>query len=366
MGAPINRIIRKILRDKLSVLILITLVCQIAWTPVFYLYGTKEFIRCFYTSLAVSAIYLAVLVLMRQNRIKAKAALTVYTLALEFFCVSQAYYLKFSCGSELVLFAALPCMLLLSTNMSLSKKYLLALDILLIAGIAFITYIKLHRLPPPAIFSREKRSFMIAQEIFYTCSVLSVLLYVCIKTDSALRRYSRKTEFLQEKMSYLAKHDPLTGLMNRARTMEVFEDVTKAKRHDNTDYAIAIFDIDDFKKINDTWGHDAGDYILKTFTKQVWDIFKEPVRISRWGGEEFLIIFPEIDGNTVFSLEDARLNITAKPVVYKENEIPVTATFGLSSSRNFSSPQDVLNDADRCLYIGKQSGKNRIVVSDSF
>ena len=57
---------------------------------------------------------------------------------------------------------------------------------------------------------------------------------------------------------------------------------------------------------------------------------------------------------------------SSKPVIYEGKEIPVTATFGLSSSRNFSEPMDVLNDADKSLYIGKQNGKNRLVVSENF
>ena len=154
--------------------------------------------------------------------------------------------------------------------------------------------------------------------------------------------------------------------MDRRRTLDIFAEVAAHKKIDGTEYAICIFDIDDFKKVNDTWGHGAGDFILQSFTRAIWDLLPNPIKIGRWGGEEFVIIFPAIDSNTIYLLEDIRRQIVKHPVVYEGNTIPITATFGISSSRNAESPMEVLNDADAMLLTGKNSGKNRIVVSEKF
>lgn len=304
--------------------------------------------------------------ILTYNKVNKLFALGLYVLGITFYSVFIAFVTKIACGMEFIVAACIPEIFLLGWDYSPKKSFYYIFDIIFILAISYILYIKLRRLPPQQLFLPERRLFLIVNEIFFTCATLGFLLYGCIITDITLRRLEKKRIFVQQQMDYIAKHDPLTGLMNRRRTFQIFLERLNAKLKDNTDFAIAIFDIDNFKKINDTYGHCVGDEVLKTFTKRIWNEYPEPVKISRWGGEEFLIIFPEIDENTIYKLENVRKKVTAKAIICNETEIFVTATFGISSSKKFNTPEQVLNDADKMLYIGKENGKNKIVVSKNF
>lgn len=237
---------------------------------------------------------------------------------------------------------------------------------LLVGALSYLIYVKLTSPALLTFYIPVNRRLTLVSNIYYMAASLIFLLYASIATDNMLRKFAEKRNFLHEQLEYLAKHDPLTGLMDRRRTLDIFAEVAAHKKVDGTEYGICIFDIDDFKKVNDTWGHGAGDFILQSFTRAIWDLLPNPIKIGRWGGEEFVIIFPTIDNNTIFLLEDVRRQIVKNPVIFEGNTIPITATFGMSSSRNAGSPMEVLNDADAMLLTGKNSGKNRIVISEKF
>lgn len=352
------------LKNPLIPLLIATLLSRLIWAPFLFNLSGREFFTT--AVLNVILLFFDFILLILYKKISKLFLLTIYVLSISAFCIIEAHTSKMVCGMEYCIFACVPGLFMFSTEMKTKRRYFLIMDTLLIGALSYLTWLKLSRLPPQQLFLPERRLFMTANEIFYTVFVVGVLLYGSLLTDFTLRRYTKKNEYLQFELNNIAKHDPLTGLMNRRRTHEVFERLNYLKQADNKDYAIAIFDIDDFKKINDTWGHDAGDFILKTFSKRVLEYLSEPVKVGRWGGEEFLILFPEIDDNTVYLLEGVRQKITEQPVIYDGKTIKVTATFGISSSRNFSTPEAVLSNADEYLYIGKQNGKDRLVVSEKF
>jgi diguanylate cyclase (GGDEF)-like protein len=364
MHDSVKHALHKFSTDRYLTVLTGAVILHTLWLPVFIYLSGKDFLGSIIADSVTILIDLTLILF--HSKIRKIVSITIFLLCVSFFCLTQAITTRLVCGMEYVLIACIPGLFLLSKDEKTSRTYVITMNFILILSVAFITYLKLAVLPPEDIFDEKRQWFYVSSQVFYTVTIMALLVYGCLATDITMRRLKSKRVFLQKKMDYLAKHDYLTGLMNRRRTMEIFDDVKYEKLSSGTDYAIAIFDIDNFKKINDSWGHDAGDFILKTYSKTVWDYFKEPVRIGRWGGEEFLIVFPEIDENTIYELENARKSFSEKPVIYEGNEISVTATFGLSSSRNFTEPVDVLNDADENLYIGKQNGKNRLVVSEKF
>lgn len=217
------------------------------------------------------------------------------------------------------------------------------------------------------VFFSEPQKLFYAVEIFcnifITCSHLIIFSF---STSMNLRRIYKKNSNIQKKLEYITCHDLLTGLMNRYRATTFFASCELRKQNENIDYAIAILDIDDFKKINDTYGHNCGDFILKSYTQNLRKKLPLQNKISRWGGEEFIIIFPIITSETIFELDSIRELISLTPFCFNNQTIYVTATYGISSSRHFSSAYEVLNDADSHLLIGKENGKNRLVVSEKF
>ena len=154
----------------------------------------------------------------------------------------------------------------------------------------------------------------------------------------------------QERLSDEAMHDRLTGLPNRYYMAAVFPEMMKENNW------LAISDLDDFKQVNDTYGHNCGDYILKTVAVILREM--EGVEVCRWGGEEFLMIGTE---KSVQQLEEARKRIAAYPFEYGGTKIRMTTTIGMAQYRKGHSIDEWINAADQQLYQGKTAGKNRIV-----
>ena len=252
-------------------------------------------------------------------------------------------------------------------NPSKQSKIFYSIFIFLVCSCLYYSFnykYKFHR----AFFllTNFQQTFLLTElftNLIITAFHMAIIIYVLTKR---LNRMSRKNFLTQKKLEYIRSHDMLTSLMNRYRAQTFLSLCEIEKTNENTEYAIAILDIDDFKKINDTYGHDCGDFILKSYTQELRKKLPIENKIARWGGEEFLIIFPRITDETIYDLDNIRQLISITPFIYNGILIKVTATYGISSSRNFESSYDVLTDADNHLLIGKQNGKNRLVVSKNF
>ena len=173
--------------------------------------------------------------------------------------------------------------------------------------------------------------------------------------ETKIIRYSQKLE-------KLATQDPLTKLQNR-RGMETY--LTKKIQDasvENSQFSIVMGDIDFFKKINDTYGHEAGDYVLVTISNIMADFIKDKGRLARWGGEEFLLIFEETNGDIAYIETEKLKRIVEKTnLTYNGTPINITMTFGLEEYSPLSSLEENIKKADEKLYIGKTSGRNRVI-----
>ena len=158
--------------------------------------------------------------------------------------------------------------------------------------------------------------------------------------------------------------DPLTGLLNRRGMTEQFHrEILRYERYKKK-FAVCMGDIDHFKKINDTHGHEAGDYILAEMAKIMLKISRPVDIVSRWGGEEFLAILPETDleGGIVL-VERIRSEIEKRNFNYNQKNIFVTLSFGVSVYENASPMENSIKIADDRLYRAKQTGRNKVVSS---
>lgn len=162
-----------------------------------------------------------------------------------------------------------------------------------------------------------------------------------------------------EKLAYTSNHDLLTGLFNR----RFFEHIMHRHKSENENaYTIAIFDIDDFKKINDTYGHQAGDAVLKMVSKVIEDCpCKEYVPV-RWGGEEFILFMPQTSEKVAYDYLLGLCERVRNTVVdFDSQKIRVTMTVGMCTGNGFNDYESIIRVADDRLYAGKRSGKNRVV-----
>jgi len=199
--------------------------------------------------------------------------------------------------------------------------------------------------------------------------VNSIMVFAVIITTSMIfiKKIKQKETGLEnqnERLSRLANVDPLTELLNRRSINQKLELSMQRKINLNVDFTVAIADIDNFKDLNDTRGHDCGDKVLKNIAEEIKRAVRDSDYVCRWGGEEILILFcgsgQEASGRV---LERIRKNIEENGGMYQGSRIDVTMTFGVSSSEKYSSVKDIILKADENLYHGKKSGKNCIVYS---
>ncbi|MCR5336995.1 MAG: GGDEF domain-containing protein [Lachnospiraceae bacterium] len=187
--------------------------------------------------------------------------------------------------------------------------------------------------------------------IFWTINSVIVFCFLITYT-----RYMLNTIISsEEKLKTLSYTDRLTGLYNRHYMMDLLEKPDAFKDADS----IAMIDIDDFKKINDIYGHNAGDYVLQKCAKLMTECCKDAV-ISRWGGEEFLILMKD-RSDTKGLMEALRKNIVSTAFTFEFQKIPVSVTIGLAEKNGFPTVDKWVQKADENLYLGKNAGKNQVV-----
>ncbi|HHV37391.1 MAG TPA: diguanylate cyclase [Candidatus Cloacimonetes bacterium] len=185
---------------------------------------------------------------------------------------------------------------------------------------------------------------------------LDVINKKLTKTNTALQK-------AVEDLTHLASYDTLTHLMNRRVLAESLDrEILRCKRS-KSGLGIALCDIDDFKKVNDTYGHDVGDIVLVECAR----IMKEQVRgtdyVGRWGGEEFLFILPDTNPRGAHVvIERIRKKIEKMSIPLNGATIKLTASFGLSFEYKDFDPKEMIEHADKALYEAKNSGKNRVII----
>ena len=156
--------------------------------------------------------------------------------------------------------------------------------------------------------------------------------------------------------------DTLTRLLNR-KSMDGYmrEFMDQAKGGKNP-FCIVMVDVDDFKKVNDTYGHEAGDEVLKYVARTIQTGVKKTDRVFRWGGEEICILLKADKEQALQAAERIRKDISRDGVFYKEGEkLSVTVTMGICEYRDGHTIKSMMEEADGKLYLGKRRGKNRVV-----
>ena len=191
---------------------------------------------------------------------------------------------------------------------------------------------------------------------FFIFWCLALIAYLFSSTtqemEGKLIEYNRKLE-------KQANTDTLTGLYNRRRTIEYLENLLADP---SEQISVCLCDIDFFKRVNDTYGHDVGDEVLRKISDTFRKRLPPDTFISRWGGEEFLLIFPHMNGDEAgTALEILRQKI--KTVIFDgvTETFSVTLTYGLVEYDFHSDITTVLKEADEKLYLGKEAGRDRII-----
>ncbi len=215
-------------------------------------------------------------------------------------------------------------------------------------------HIKLHKSAEKLVkFKKEDKLFQLVYE--YNNFIKISLIFI---TSLIAYVSSEEIKSLQK--------DPLTNLLSRRLLKEIFLNVMDLSILSGEPFAVAFIDIDDFKKINDKYGHLIGDEVLKTLAKILKKELRSSDYVFRYGGEEFLIILPSIkDLPTLIEiLEKIRKKVEQTPLEINGNKIKFTISIGaVLIKENKRVPlEKVVEEADKLMYKAKKSGKNKVVV----
>jgi diguanylate cyclase (GGDEF)-like protein len=165
---------------------------------------------------------------------------------------------------------------------------------------------------------------------------------------------------LFNEIKMLSIHDGLTGVFNHAYVIkEVDSEIERAKRY-NVGFSLILLDVDNFKEVNDSYGHLAGDFVLKSMSGLIEKTLRAIDIVGRYGGEEFIIILPQTDlENACIASERLRQAVEATTFSYDENMIQITISLGVTTYRSGRNTQGLVKIADDNLYKAKNGGKNR-------
>ena len=183
--------------------------------------------------------------------------------------------------------------------------------------------------------------------------------------EEANRQLESRNDQLNEAIDQLhtaAMTDSLTGLRNRRHmTMQIQQEMVRFSRSQRV-FALVLADIDHFKQVNDRFGHDCGDEVLRTVAEVLRQGLREQDNVARWGGEEFLLLLPETDvDGALLVAEKLRAQVELSTMHCQTQEIRVTLTFGVTSYNGTTNMDEAIREADSALYMGKKRGRNCVV-----
>lgn len=228
------------------------------------------------------------------------------------------------------------------------------LNIVIVIGIAGMA-INGSQLPPFDI--------SVQTDIFLSAFIIMISTLGCGAAAIMLVQQSEKVNRqlldLVEYQSHLAAHDHLSGLGNRIRLQERFERLEAGQSFD-----ILLIDLDGFKAVNDTHGHNAGDFLLKELSDRLREVTDENDLLVRLGGDEFVILLEEVDGTlaSVRKYAEYLISIISRPYRFEQNVLRVSASIGHARYPDHGgSPSKVLSLADKALYEAKDAGKRQCI-----
>jgi diguanylate cyclase (GGDEF)-like protein len=223
--------------------------------------------------------------------------------------------------------------------------------------VTFIPVVNLNKKDVAYVIAYKKSPFIDRIEhkyawIFFILTLLNIVVFIGI----GFLFYNEKKE--HDMMEYVALHDQLTGIYNRHGMYPIVENKFKEIKRYKEHLSGIFFDIDFFKKINDTYGHELGDYVLVTIVKIVKESIRESDIFVRWGGEEFIIFLPETSEDEAVEVAE-KLRQKIESYNFRDMQ-KVTCSFGVSEVQKDETLEEFINRIDALLYKAKESGRNRV------
>jgi diguanylate cyclase (GGDEF)-like protein len=182
--------------------------------------------------------------------------------------------------------------------------------------------------------------------------------YVAVFSDITARKAT------EERMHHLALHDALTDLPNRALLTERLEQAIVLARRDRSRLGLMYFDLDKFKPINDNFGHDVGDLLLKAVATRVVGCVRESDTVARLGGDEFVVLLPRLENDTdVFTVAEKIRHALSEAFIFAGDSFEISASIGVAIYPEHGDDEITLTrNADAAMYQAKENGRNQVVL----
>ncbi|MBE7069962.1 MAG: GGDEF domain-containing protein [Ruminococcaceae bacterium] len=353
----LNKAGRYLVKNALSFTVAVMGLVHLGLVVIFLLAGVLPLVR--FNCLSV-IVYIFCYILCRFGHIM--PAYFSIVLEVTVYTIVSTYYVGLRCGTYCFLFSIVPIIIYFGCNLYTGRN---RFNIVLMLILNFITFIILY-----TRFSQEEPMYEVAPGfrlilVLYSAfaMVFATIFYNAIYIYSS----ENKLSILEKKNRQLsadAHEDALTSLLNRRGFLPLVK--TLMRSDEETHFCIAFCDLDDFKRVNDSYGHEAGDEVLKHVTTMIREELPG-CDICRWGGEEFVILLKECDlAAAKAKVERLRKTIESNPTVFFSKQIFVTTTIGLEENKDgYREPEEIIKKADVRMYYGKQHGKNVLIFEDA-
>lgn len=262
------------------------------------------------------------------------------------------YVLGWQSSFYFYIFAVIP---LIFINAKIRQTYKVVLAILL--GLLVLSlFLQTPQQPPQG-------QMAIYLTVMNIALVIINLAYVGHAFENSAEDAEAELLRANRRLMNLAATDPVTNLTNRRNMMTRIEQEKEKIDRGGKPFTLIMVDIDNFKHVNDEYGHDGGDFVLIALAEMISVSIRKQDQVARWGGDEFLVMLPEteLEGGRVVA-EKIRQRVLRTPFVYHEKDIPVTLTFGVGLCDANIGIGSCIRKADQALYFGKQAGKNRVTL----
>ena len=234
---------------------------------------------------------------------------------------------------------------------NIARSFTISSFFVLVYMILFVLF--LNGVDSKLMFTIEKANRLYAVNTIATFFVMMMFCFV----------YSTHSERRMHELSRRADFDELTKIYNRYSINQLLGELIEEYNRKKRPFSVAIIDIDFFKNVNDTYGHNAGDDVLKGISKILKKYSKSGTIVGRWGGEEFIVLAPSNIDTLKFvkELDAIRKYIQSGEFVSQGQRIGITISIGVEKYRDGWGPKEVVDAADKNLYRAKESGRNKIV-----
>lgn len=224
----------------------------------------------------------------------------------------------------------------------------------------FVCAVCIQLFYPDSVLLATEYSYEFKSRLIYSFLTVSILFAVY---EAARHNSYKKIIEISRKFEQQAMHDVLSGLHNRRGIMANLEHEYARSKRSQLNTSVIMCDIDFFKKVNDKYGHEKGDEVIKT----VGHIFNSELRkqdsLARWGGEEYLFLLPTTnDEQAMLLAEKLRKKIEETLFQYKNTQFNITVSMGIRQFTSFDTIDDAINSADKKLYQAKSEGRNRCIM----